>query len=114
MYINQCAESSSQQGPRHIRKREEKQCSSSKGVDGPESRECKEEVDKSEAPRSPQRLVGAKARIHKNRGRVECNNVDTAHLLGDHDSERGKGSAANTRDRKELDESSYIVALSDD
>lgn len=113
MYINQCDESRGQEGPRHIGKRKEEQCSSSKGVDGPKRRECKEEVNETKAPRSPQCLVVAKAGFCKDCRGVESDDVDTAHLLGNHDCERGKGRAANTRNGEELDKSSYIITFSD-
>jgi hypothetical protein len=114
VYGNQRAESGSQERPRHVGKREEEQCSSPKRVNGPECRERKKEVDKTEAPRSPQCLILIKARRHEDCGGVECDDVDTAHLLRNHDSERGKGRAANSRNGEELDKASYVVALADD
>jgi hypothetical protein len=58
--------------------------SSSKGVDGDESREGEEEVDGSEAERGVERVSGRVAREDEDRRRVESYDVDSAHLLGEH------------------------------
>ena len=42
------------------------------------------------------------------------NDVDTAHLLSNHDSERRQGRASHSRNCKEFDEASEVVALADD
>lgn len=45
---------------------------------------------------------------------MHTNDVDTAHLLGNHDGEGGQGSSADTRNGEELDESCRVVGLADD
>lgn len=44
----------------------------------------------------------------------ESTNAHTAHLLGDHDGERCKGCAADTRDSKHLNNSLGVVGCADD
>jgi len=45
---------------------------------------------------------------------LHADDVDTAHLLGNHDGEGGKGGSADTRNGEELDEPGYVVGLADD
>jgi hypothetical protein len=59
-------------------------------------------------------LVWAETGVGEDGGRVECDDVDTAHLLGNHDSERSEGRTANTGNGEELDETGNVVALADD
>ena len=54
------------------------------------------------------------AGLVEDRGAVECNDVDTAHLLSQHDHERGESGATDARDREELDETGDIVAFAND
>lgn len=56
-------------------------------------------------------MYGGKSRVFKDGGGVECNDIDTAHLLGNHDGKRSEGCATDTRNRKQLYESGDIVAL---
>lgn len=53
-------------------------------------------------------MLGGITRRNKYCGRVESDNVNTAHLLGDHDDETGKSGTADTRNCEEFNESSNI------
>ena len=57
--------------------------------------------------------VGA-ARVLEDRTRVECDDVDAAHLLCNHNGEGGQGCSSNSWDCEELDETSNVVAVPDD
>ena len=54
------------------------------------------------------------AGIVEDRGGVEGDDVDTAHLLGQHDSEGSAGRPAHTRNSEEFDEARDIVGAADD
>jgi len=47
----------------------------------------------------------------KNRGRIESDDVDAAHLLCDHDNTGGLGGSSNARDREQLHEASEEVSV---
>jgi len=89
------------------------EAAATEGVDGPQGRECEEEVDESEAERSPQRSIRGEPRVHENCRRVKGNDVDSAHLLTKHDNKRGQSRASDTRDSEELDEATNVVAIAD-
>lgn len=70
------AESSSKQGPGHLREGEEQQSPTAPGVDRQHGGESEEEVDQAESPRGEQgRRVGSSSR-HKDGAGVKGNNVD--------------------------------------
>ena len=72
------------------------------------------EVHGAEAERSDQGYLCAGAGLDEDGAGVEGDDVDAAHLLGDHDCEGCQGCATYTGDREELDESCDIIACSDD
>ena len=111
---DQSTKTSGKERPRHVWERKEQKGPATEGINCPDCWESKYEIDKSETEGCEQSLVIAKPRIDKDRRRVEGNDVDTAHLLGNHDREGGKSGPANTRDGEELNETSDIVAVADD
>lgn len=112
--LNQSAETSSEQSPEHLREGEEQEGAAAEGVDGPESREGKEPVDHTEPERTDHGNEVAHAGLGEDSGRVEGNNVDSAHLLGEHDGEGSESSAADTGNGEELLETLGVVGLADD
>lgn len=80
-------------------------------VNGPESREREDPVDGTKAERTKSGLEGGHAGIDKDGGGVKGNDVDTAHLLGNHDNESSNVGTANSGNGEELSESSDVVAL---
>lgn len=111
---NEVTETSSEQSPCHLREREQEQSSSSVGVDGPDGWPSKDEVDETETPRSEERVFVVCTGGLEDTGGEEGDDVDTAHLLGKHDSKRSEGSAADTRNGEELGEASHVVAWQDE
>ena len=73
-----------------------------------------DEVHGAETKGSDQSHFGAGAGLDEDGAGVEGDDVDAAHLLGDHDCEGCQGCATYTGDREELDEPCDIVACSDD
>lgn len=113
-FWNQEAKPSGKQSPSHLGEGEEQQCASSECVNGPNRRKSKDEIDETKPKTGEQGSQGSATGGDKDTGAVKCDDVDTAHLLGQHDCEGGQGGAANTRDGKQLDESGQVVALADD
>lgn len=58
-------------------------------------------------------MIGKSGLGEDSRG-VESNDVNAAHLLGNHDREGCEGSTTNAGDGKELDEAGNVVTLPDD
>lgn len=59
-------------------------------------------------------MVVAEAGVLEDSRGVEGDDVDTAHLLTDHDDEGSERGSANTGDSEQLDETGHVVALSND
>lgn len=108
---DQGAETSGQERPGHVGEREQQQCSSTESVNGPHGRESEQEIDETETPRGPQCLESRESRVGEDGGGVEGNDVDTAHLLGNHNGERGESCTADTRNGEELDETGEVVVV---
>ena len=81
------AEAGGQQGPGHLGKSEEQQGAATVGVDGEDGRESEEEVDQTESPRRKQSLGNASTGLLEDSRGVEGDDVDTTHLLRQHDDE---------------------------
>jgi hypothetical protein len=108
------AEPSSQERPRHVRERKQKEIAPPERIDRPHRRERKEPVDEPEAPRGEHRLLRRVPRLHEDRRRVERHDVDAAHLLRDHHDPAGERRAAHARDGEELDEALVVVRAVED
>jgi len=104
-------EPSSKKGPTHVGECEEQECTTTKGVNGPHGWPRKQKVDDTKAPRGQEGICNGSSSLGENGGRVESNNVDSAHLLGNHDNTRGLSSAANTWNGKQFTETSEEVAV---
>lgn len=111
---NEGAETGGQQGPSHLGEGEEQERAAAKGVDRLEGREGEHEVDSTEDERERQGLVLAGTCFLEDGGRVEGDDVDTAHLLGNHDGEGGQSRTPHTGDGEELEEANNVGALGDD
>lgn len=72
------AETCCQQSPAHVGECEEKQCTSTEGIDCPYGRPSEQEVDKTEAPGCEQRAIDGCAGLSEDRGAIEGDDVDTA------------------------------------
>ena len=108
------AEACSQQGPSHLWEGKEQQRTASPGVDSPDGGPGEDEIDRTKAPGSEKGFEVTGAGFDKDGGGVEGYDIDTAHLLGDHDSPGGEGGATHTGDGEELDETGEVVAVADD
>lgn len=108
---DQVAQARREQSPRHLREREEQERAAAKGVDGPDGGPREDEVDQPKPPGREERLGHAGAGLLEDGRRVEGDDVDAAHLLRDHDGERGERRPAHARDREQLDEPRHVVAL---
>lgn len=101
---NQGAETGGQQCPGHVGEREQKQRSAAKCIDCPDGGPSEDEVDQTKAERCEQRVKVVGSCLFEDGGGVESDNVDTAHLLGDHDHERCQSCSPDSRDGEQLNE----------
>lgn len=111
---NDEAETCGQECPCHLWEGEEEERTTAVGIDRPDSGPGEDEVDQAEAEGGEEGIQIAGASFDEDGGRVEGYNVDTAHLLRQHNGEGSQGGAADTRDCEELDEAGEVVALADD
>lgn len=109
--VHERAETSGQQSPEHLGECEEEQAAATEGVDGPEGGEAEEPVDETESERADHGNLLGEAGVDENGGGVEGDDVDTAELLGQHDSEGSQVGAADTGDGEELGEAGEVVGL---
>ena len=105
------AQARGEQGPDHLGEGEQQEGAAAEGVDGPEGGEGEEPVDEAEAEGGEQGLEIVGAVLLEDGGGVEGDDVDAAHLLGDHDGEGGEGGAAHAGDGEELDEALVVAAV---
>lgn len=110
----ECRQTGSEQGPEHLGECKEKQASSAKSVDGEEGGEGEQPVDAAETEGAKHSLEVSEAGLGEDGGGVEGDDVDTAQLLGNHDSESSQVGTAHTGNREELREASDVVGLADD
>ena len=108
------AEAGSQQGPSHLREGEKQQRTASPGINGPDRGPSEHEIDSTKAPGSEKGFEVACAGLDEDGGGVEGYDIDATHLLSNHDSPRGEGSAPHSGDGEELDESTEVGAVTDD
>ncbi|KAH3669613.1 hypothetical protein OGATHE_002425 [Ogataea polymorpha] len=62
----------------------QQQCSTAKLVNGKEGWQCKHPVEHTKSPGSNKRVSDRESRVTEDRGRIVCNNIDTAELLHEH------------------------------
>jgi hypothetical protein len=86
----------------------QQQRSPTKGVNCPDGGPSKDKVDKTESERCYECVVSGGAGFLEDGRRVEGNNVDATHLLGDHDNKRGQGGSSQAGDGEEFDNSPNI------
>lgn len=75
---NQVAETCSKQGPGHLREGEQQKSSATKGVNGPDSWPCEQEVHQTETHRCKERLGVVSASLLEDRTGIEGDDVDCA------------------------------------
>lgn len=109
--VEQSEQAGGKESPHHLRESKQQEGSTAKSVDGPEGREGKEPVDQPETETAQHGLELAIAGLLKDGGAVEGDDVDSAHLLGDHDRESGQSSTAHARDGEEFDEALGVVGV---
>lgn len=112
--VQERAQTGSEKGPEHLREGEEQQASSTKGVNGVEGREGKQPVHQTKTKGSNGGLELGEARLHEDGGGIECDNVDSAHLLRNHDRKGSQVGAAHAGNGEELAEAGGVVGLADD
>ncbi len=108
------AESGREKGPGHVGEGEEEEGAASPGVNGPDRGPGEDEIDETEAEGGEERVEIGGAGVDEDGRGVEGDDVDAAHLLGQHDCEGGTGRAADTGDGEEFDEAGDVVAAADD
>lgn len=111
---NKTAETCGEQTPSHVREGEEEERAAAEGVDSPDGGPGEDEVYEAETEGGEECVEGIGSVLLKHRRRVEGDDVDSAHLLRDHDRERGEGRAANSRNREKLDKARDVVAIAND
>ena len=89
-------------------------CFETYSVDGPESGEGKEPVDEAETERADQGSELGETSVDEDGGGVEGDDVDTAHLLGNHDGESSQVGTADSGDGEELSEAGDVVGLANE
>ena len=85
-----------------MREREQQQRSSSVLVDGEQGGEGEDKVDGSETEGRVQGLSRGRSSSDKDGRRVEGDDVDTAHLLTEHDNSGGDRGSSNSGDGEQL------------
>ena len=108
------AETGGQEGPGHVGEGEEEQSAAAPGVDRPDGGPGEDEVDETEAEGGEEGVQVGGSSLGEDGGGVEGDDVDTAHLLSEHDHERRQSRAADTGDGEELDEAGDVVGVPDD
>ena len=108
------AETGCEQCPCHVGEGKEKKCTATPSIDGPDGGPRENEVHETETEGGEQCLQPASTSVDEDGRRVECNNVDTAHLLSQHHSERGAGGTSDTGNSEQFDEAGNVVALAND
>lgn len=83
-------------------------------VNSPESRESENPVHEPETEGSEKGLEVVITGFDKDGGRIESDDVDTTHLLCNHDRKSGKIGSSDPRDSEELCKPGDIVVLAHD
>lgn len=81
---NEEAQSSSKQGPSHLREGKQEQAATTKCVYSPNDRPSKHEVDETEAKRGNKRFSLGGVRLSEDGARVESDDIDYIRLALDH------------------------------
>lgn len=108
------SETGTQDRESHSREGEEKKCSSTITIDGEDGGEGENEVNSAETEGREQCLLLRGSSKNEDGRGVEGDDVDSAHLLTEHDNSRCDSSSSNTGNREELHSSSEVVIASDD
>ena len=114
MFGNDEAETGCQESPCHVGESKEQKRTATPGVDCPNRRPCEYEIYKTESEGCQEGSEIAGTGIDEHSRGIESNDVDTAHLLSQHDGERSASRTSDTGNREQFDEASYVVALADD
>ena len=114
LFWNDEAKTGCKQSPCHVGESEEKESTATPGINGPDSGPSEDEIDETESERGKQGIQIASTSVHEDSRGVESDDVDTAHLLSQHDRERSASCTSDTGNREELNEAGDIVALAND
>lgn len=98
-----------EKSPEHVGESKEKKGSSAKSINGPHSRPSEQKVDQAKAPTGPQSSVVGNSALSEDCAGVERDDVDTAHLLSNHDNTGSPSGAPDARNGEELKEASEDV-----
>jgi hypothetical protein len=104
-------ETSRKQCPSHLRKGKKHEGPPSERIDRPDRRSSEDEIDQSKPPRCKEGVGDGSSGQREDGRAVKCDDVDAAHLLSNHDSERGKRGTPDARDDEQFDEASDVVTL---
>ncbi|KAL9099544.1 MAG: hypothetical protein Q9163_004976, partial [Psora crenata] len=114
IFRDEKAEAGSQQRPSHVGKGEEQEGASAPGIDGPDGGPGKDEIHETETKGGEQGFEVPRARFDEDGGGIKGDDVDAAHLLGQHDGEGCSRRPADARDGEEFDEAGEIITATDD
>lgn len=122
------AEAGGEERPGHVREGEEEEGAAAEGVDCEEGGPGEDEVDETEAERGDEGFRGGGAGFGEDGGGVEglggeldlwggeesggtYDDVDAAHLLGDHDCEGGESGSSDSRDLEQFHETLDVCCV---
>lgn len=114
IFRNEEAQSCSEKGPGHLREGEEEESAATPGIDCPDGGPGEDEIYETETEGGEKSFQVTCTGFAEDGGRVESDDVNTTHLLGQHDSEGSASGTTYTRNSEELDEACDIVASADD
>lgn len=107
-------QTSGQEEDAHQRERDEAERSSTLGIDEEQCGDGEDDLDRAVAERSVKGLCGSVTNLLEDRGRVERDDVDTAHLLGKHDRGSAVVGASNAGNGEAVAKTAEVVAVTGD
>ena len=108
------AETGGKQSPCHVGEGEEKESAATPGVNGPDGRPSEDEVDETKAERGKQGVQIVSTSVDEHGRGIESDDVDTAHLLCQHDGEGSASCTSDTWNGEKFDETCDIIAFAND
>jgi len=93
----------------YVGESKKQQSPASKSINRPDSGPGKDKVDQTEAKRRKKGMQIVGAGILEDSAGVKGDNVDSTHLLRNHDNERRSSGTANTGDAEQVEEAADVV-----
>ena len=114
LFGNDKAKSRGQQRPCHVGEGKEKESTATPGIDRPNRGPSKDEVDETESKRGEEGSQVVGTSVDENGRGIESNDIDTAHLLSQHDGEGSTRCTSDAGNGEKFDEAGNVVALAND